>query len=1710
MNNSQEIKALVSIRTGVRSKITKVKKKLEECLNKIPFNEGDNQDRLDCHVAYAETCLEEADTLHKQMLEVARADESISDEETAKMADKNDDSLEPLNIVLAKVRRMRRELQARPASETAASVSNSSHRSVRIKLPTLDLLEFSGNVLDYTAFTQSFRAVHDNEELEPYEKFQYLQSKLKGAARNALAGFAPTNEAYPQAMEMLEKLYGNKDIIKMAHLNALDDLPSPTESVSSLQEYRHKVETNLCHLKTAGIDSNDCANCSFMMAHRINRKLPSRIQEACSRGRDPNAAWTLTDLRDALLSEITRLQKCETGFKPQANEVRKPNHQGSSRSNGHSRSSNGNVQGPRSTVSNFQVGTSGCAFCADDHSVYRCTNYDTHDERKARVSELRLCFKCLKVGHVSADCPEKAPFCSNCKITGHHGALCFKRSKGRRKEDKPAGNDAKSTAAVATSSSANKTTSVATVNALAAGCGKATALPTAMVSLRTKDGTKLVRALFDQGAQRSFIKRGVLSNDDTACQQTTLTIDGFNSKGTEAQYDIATVSIDVPTQEAISIDVIVVDTLAERLNMSGIQKIAKKLEAKGHNLADNFSNTVHYPVDMLIGADHYYDFVYPEQKDEGIMIIPSKLGDLLSGPIQEIQSNTQVSVITALKVAVSNKAPEKDVDLLWRLDAIGISPDEAHPDDKAALHQFNESIRYSEGKYVARLPWKAAHPTLPINYRLAQGRLISNLKRLRSEPDLLSHYDNVIVEQLQKGFIERVSDMKPPEVCHYLPHHAVRKESLTTPLRVVFDCSAKPNNLAVSLNDCLYPGPSMVPELPQMLMRFRLGSLAACSDIAKAFLMVGLDEQDRDFTRFLWPRDPKDPDSPIDTYRFKVILFGATCSQFILNATIDHHLEKYGEQRDITEKIKRNIYVDNLLVTASTKTELQEFHSSSKKILGDAGLNLREWATNDPDLKELTQKEGESDVRSTVPVLGLRWDTVQDTLTVAPKELESGKPTKRIILRGLATQFDPLGLMTPITIKAKFLMKEIWQSKVDWDDDLPEATAAKWEKIKKEFSKMGDIPVQRNSGIGKSMTLHTFVDASTVAYGAVVYGVSEGKATLLMAKGRIAPEKTLSVPRLELTAALLGARLTKYVCDAYEHEVTVEAIHMWSDSQVALGWIHSAGSLEAYMQNRKVDIKRILPNANWHYVHTSQNPADLITRGVSPKKLISNHLWWHGPKNIVELREWENFPAQVHTVALAEEVPPPESFLLSVAKKCSTFKKLITTFGWVKRFVECLKRVVSNPGKVKEHGKKQVENLTLKEMEWSEDWVVKELQRESFADEIKFICKPTPKGSTPLTKQLNIRLRDDKLVVVSRITEAEVEDAVKYPVLLPTKHRITNQIVEEMHQRKHHMGINHVVASLRQRWWIPRVRQKVKHVIKQCMKCRRERGTHFRAPPTPPLPGYRVSQSRPFAVTGVDYAGPLHVKEGTRIEKRYIALYTCASTRAVHLEVAQDLSAEAFLRTLQRFSARRSYPQMLISDNGSNFVSSAKILKSWEENHRVRSTLNQNKCKWHFNPSRAPWFGGFFERIVKMVKLCLQKTLQRTMVTEDELHTVLCEIEADLNDRPLTSISDSVDDHQPLTPSQLMLGHRLDSVPVAILDPEEEFDPSMFTAELLTRRQRNVQRVLHHFQTRFRKEYLTILRHHATEAGEIVAPKVGDIVQIHDEGPRLLWNLGRI
>jgi len=961
-------------------------------------------------------------------------------------------------------------------------------------------------------------------------------------------------------------------------------------------------------------------------------------------------------------------------------------------------------------------------------------------------------------------------------------------------------------------------------------------------------------------------------------------------------------------------------------------------------------------------------------------------------------------------------------------------------------------------------------------------------------------------DQLANGFIEKVDAAVPTQRTeHYLPHLCVKKDSPTTPVRVVFDCSAKSGSNGVSLNDCLYSGPSMLPEIPQMLMRFRLHEHAATADISKAYLRIGLDEADRDATRFLWPKDPADPNSAIEVYRFKAILFGATSSQFILNATIDHHLRSYREPSHVIEAIRRNIYVDNLLLTASTEENLVAMYQVGNQVFNDASLYLREWASNSTAVCRAASADGNADHRAAVPVLGLQWKVAEDVLQLAKPKERAAETTKRGILSHVASNFDPLGLMIPVNMKAKLIMQKIWTltkddgSKYDWDDSLPSELQEEWLATRREMHKAAtEITIPRHSGLGTSMTIHTFVDASAKAYGAAVYGVSDGVSTLLMAKGRVAPKKALTIPKLELTAASLGARLTKYVCDTYAADVKIEGIYMWSDSQVALRWIASKEVLPAYVQNRKLEVQQAVPDARWDYVDTTENPADLITRPVSAQKLANSTLWWHGPRwTVAEQTVGKMCVVAETNVAATEE----KTFMQKLADRYSTFREMVKTVAW-------LRRVKYKPKEP--YLQEARDQLTYEEYKASHDLIIRAVQREAYPEEIKCLDSNQPGSSTPLVRALNLALRDGKLVVVSRLENAGVADSVKYPVLLPPKHKVTALIIASTHELKHHRGLNSVMSAIRQQYWIPRMRQVIKSVVKNCTICRRLTSPPYLKPPVPPLPAYRVDEARPFAATGVDYAGPFTTKRNAERDKRYVAVFTCAATRAVHFEIAENLSAEAFLRVLQRFVSRRSYPSILLSDNGSNFRNSAKILKEWEQHAGIRGFLGERHCQWRFNPSLSPWMGGFWERLIRILKDSLASVVGRALLTDDELHTVVCTIEAQMNDRPLTYVSNSPDDPPPLTPSQLMTGYRLDSVPVAIIDPEEDKDPTMFTREILTRRQKHMQKVLQHYFQRFKCEYLTALRQQASKCKDSKVPEVGDIVQVHDNTPRTRWELARI
>ena len=312
-----------------------------------------------------------------------------------------------------------------------------------------------------------------------------------------------------------------------------------------------------------------------------------------------------------------------------------------------------------------------------------------------------------------------------------------------------------------------------------------------------------------------------------------------------------------------------------------------------------------------------------------------------------------------------------------------------------------------------------------------------------------------------------------------------------------------------------------------------------------------------------------------------------------------------------------------------------------------------------------------------------------------------------------------------------------------------------------------------------------------------------------------------------------------------------------------------------------------------------------------------------------------------------------------------------------------------------------------------------------------------------LVRQLRLFLdKNDCLRCGGRIHNAPLSHVSKFPFLLPAKHPLTTLIIHSFHLRLLHSGTNSTLTELRQESWIPTARQTVRSVIRKCTTCKKNCGSFYPSPDPAPLPKIRVRDAPPFTITGVDFTGALYVHEHHQEIKVYICLYTCATSRAIHLEIVNDLTVDMFLLSFRRFASRRSLPSVLVSDNASTFQSAAEELQKLFKSSILVHNLSKQGVQWQFIPKRAPWYGGWWEQLVGMTKSTIKKVLGRAHVSLVTLQTLVTEVEAVLNDCPLIYITPDIEDADPLTPSHLLCGRRITSLPHASIEDDEVKDPS--------------------------------------------------------------------
>ncbi|XP_062534087.1 uncharacterized protein LOC134203222 [Armigeres subalbatus] len=715
------------------------------------------------------------------------------------------------------------------------------------------------------------------------------------------------------------------------------------------------------------------------------------------------------------------------------------------------------------------------------------------------------------------------------------------------------------------------------------------------------------------------------------------------------------------------------------------------------------------------------------------------------------------------------------------------------------------------------------------------------------------------------------------------------------------------------------------------------------------------------------------------------------------------------------------------------------------------------------------------------------------------------------------------GLVGPSLVPAKVFLQDLRRTKCSWNDILPEELQVWWRGFRESLEGLTLLQVPRWIAFGSetlSVELHMFCDASHKAYGACIYlrCVSfDGtvSSSLVTAKSRVAPledlekkRKQISIPRLELSSSLTGAHMYEKVVQSLK--IAVQP-YFWTDSMIVKCWIAAPPSRwNIFVANRVSEIQHITHGGIWNHIAVLDNPADVLSRGMDPHQLKDFQMWWQGPPWLrLDKTLWPTSANINH-----EDLDPlllEERTTVSAPAQViepSTIFSLRSSLQDLVRIVSLIRRFVHN---CRNTSDRRVGLVRLEEREAALNQLLILAQRESFPEELVALRKNGEVKPTSRLKQLCPRLVNGLILVGDRLRNANISAGRKHPIVLNNQHPLSILVADYYHKKALHAGQQLLIASMRERYWPIAARSLVRKVIHRCVKC-------FRARPKSSeqlmadLPAERVNTAPPFLRVGVDYCGPFYIqnpyRKGGSI-KCFVAVFVCLVVKAVHLEVVGDLTTQAFVAALRRFVSRRGRPEIIMCDNATNFVGARRELddlrKLFNNQMFVKAVTEEaslENINFKFIPAKSPNFGGLWEAAVKSMKGHLKRTLGNTVLVADEMVTLVAQIEACLNSRPVTPLSNDADDLDFLTPGHFLVGRPLTAIPEPSL---QELNQSR-----LSRWQR-VQYFLQCIWNRWSTQYLSSLHARTKWTRQRNNILVGTMVLLREDNlPPLRWRMGRV
>ncbi|XP_055614883.1 uncharacterized protein LOC129761194 [Toxorhynchites rutilus septentrionalis] len=1224
------------------------------------------------------------------------------------------------------------------------------------------------------------------------ENLMRLQRCLKGNALEAVRSYLMLPSSVPSIIDTLRTLYGRPDLIISSLLAKIRATPTPKpEKLDTLISFGLACK-NLCgHLRAAGL--NDYLSNPMLLQELVN-KLPANIKLNWSLFKRQQRVVDLTTFGSYMDDIVTAVS--DVTFTYEADEHRvsrheKPKPKEKLYVNAHAT----DISKPNISIVNHKgVTPKPCPVCQKEgHKAKDCYTFRsmTLNDRWKLAQEQHLCRRCL-VSHGKFPC--KASTC------GENG--CEERHHKLLHPGKPL---------VSQIVEVPKTTSMVTVHRKLQPTILFRILP---VTLHGNGKVIDTYAFLDDGSSTTLVEShiakelGVRGDVNPLCLQWTNDIERTEN---ESQLINLEISGDGHTKRHPLRRIHTVEKMNLPVQSLNYSEISQQFSHLRGLPVRNYKSAV--PT-ILIGLDNSYlktSLKCREGSRNEPIASKTRLGWTVYGAI-----NAGPDSKVQLQFHICARSPDQELhDLVkdfFALESVGsISPIVESDDDIRAILE-RTTVRTPTGRFQTGLLWKHDYIQFPNSRPMAERRLQCLERRLASKPELYDKLRGQMKEYQSKEYAYKLSQVELAALdanrTWFLPLNVVINPRKPNKLRLVWDAAAKVQGQ--SLNSNLLAGPDLLTPLPAVLCPFRQFQVAITADISEMFHQILIQPENRSAQLFLW-RDH--PSKQFEVFAMKVATFGSTCSpsaaQFIKNRNAQEFSKQFPQA---AEAILKHYYVDDFLYSVDTMKEAVQIAQQVKEIHSKAGFHIRNWLSNSSDfLTRVGERNVETSkyfaaTKSTTSerVLGMIWKPDPDIFVfqglfreeMLPLIQGNYIPTKRQTLRIVMSIFDPLGLVAVFVVHGKMLIQNIWRSKIGWDERIPDELVSQWERWLTLLQQLEQIQIPRSyfpgssSEIYRSFELHIFVDASEEAFAAVAYfriiEQQTVRCVLVSAKTKVAPLKPISIPRLELMAAVLGVKLAKSVGEY--HTLAITRRVFWSDSSTALSWIRS--DQRKYRQFVAFRVTEILENSQvdeWRWIPSRWNVADEATKWGKGPSINNSSRWFQAPAYLYQHPDL--WPHQDLRVTETPEELRPSTFTIKLVKK-----QTAGTTNW----------------------------LNQDELRKAESEIFKQIQQEAYGDEIITLIR---NKQLPMEQQLGLektsKLRKlspflDKHSVIRMDSRASISEYLstdfKFPVILPKGHYGTQLLINWYHRQLKHRNAETAVNEMRQRFHVSEMRAAFRQV----------------------------------------------------------------------------------------------------------------------------------------------------------------------------------------------------------------------------------------------------------------------------------------------------------